>query len=130
MLEAPSASAGQQPGARDSASSTTPEFRVALVNAGRLLDHAASSGLLPEGGRDAEEALIRDVVYAQDAERSGHLTPQIVIAFWIAYARLAHLVQPVTAASIAACRQLSLTGMKIRPPAWWRRSSFSRSSCS
>jgi hypothetical protein len=95
-------------------SSTTPEFDTALIDAGRLLEHAASSGQLPEGGRAAEEALIRDVVYAQEAARSGRLTPQIVIAFWIAYARLAHLVQPVTAASLAACKQICLTGMKIR----------------
>jgi hypothetical protein len=98
-------------------SSTNPEFDAALVDAGRLLEHAASNGWLPEGGPDASqrtEALIRDVVYAQEAARSGRLTPQIVIAFWIAYGRLAYLVKPVTAASLAACKQISLMGMKVR----------------
>jgi hypothetical protein len=98
-------------------SSTTPEFDAALVDAGRLLEHAASNGLLPEGGPDASqstEALIRDVVYAQEAARSGRLTPQIVIAFWIAYGRLAGRIEPVTAASLAACKQVSLSGMKVR----------------
>jgi hypothetical protein len=85
--------------------------------AGRLLEHAASNGLLPEGGAGTTqpaEALIHDVVYAQEAARTGRLTPQIVIAFWVAYGRLAHLVAPVTATSLAACKQISLTGMKIR----------------
>jgi len=98
-------------------SSTTPEFDAALVDAGRLLEHAASNGLLPEGGAGTTqpaEALIHDVVYAQEAARTGRLTPQIVIAFWVAYGRLAHLVAPVTATSLAACKQISLTGMKIR----------------
>src|SRR5689334_14344811 len=79
--------------------STTPEFDEALVNAGRLLEHAASNGSLSEGGPDASqttEVLIRDLVLAQEAARSGRLTPQLVIAFWIAYGRLAHLLKPVT----------------------------------
>jgi hypothetical protein len=98
-------------------SSTTPEFDAALVDAGRLLEHAASNGLLPEDGpgtTQPAEALIHDVVYAQEAARTGRLTPQIVIAFWVAYGRLAHRVGPVTATSLAACKQISLTGMKIR----------------
>jgi hypothetical protein len=98
-------------------SSTTPEFDAALVDAGRLLEHAASNGLLPEDGpgtTQPAEALIHDVVYAQEAARTGRLTPQIVIAFWVAYGRLAHLVGPVTATSLAACKQISLMGMKIR----------------
>jgi hypothetical protein len=98
-------------------SSTTPEFDAALGDAGRLLEHAASNGLLPEGGAGTTqpaEALIHDVVYAQEAARTGRLTPQIVIAFWVAYGRLAHLVGPVTATSLAACKQISLMGMKIR----------------
>ena len=94
--------------------STTEEFDAALVDAGLLLQHASSSGLLPGDTPDAAEAMIRDVVLAQEAVRSGKLTPQIVIAFWIAYGRLAHLVEPVTAATLAACKQISLTGMKIR----------------
>ena len=94
--------------------STTAEFDAALADAGRLLEHAASSGLLAEGAPNAAEAMIRDVVLAQEATRSGQLTPQIVIAFWMAYGRLAHLVEPVTAATIAACKQISLIGMKIR----------------
>jgi hypothetical protein len=98
-------------------SSTTPEFDAALVDAGRLLEHAASNGLLPEDGpgtTQPAEALIHDVVYAQEAARTGRLTPQIVIAFWVAYGRLAHRVGPVTATSLAACKQISLMGMKIR----------------
>ena len=46
-------------------SSTTPEFDAALVDAGRLLEHAASNGLLPEGRAGTTqpaEALIHDLV--------------------------------------------------------------------
>ena len=92
----------------------TAEFDAALIYAGRLLEHAASNGLLPEGAPNAAEALIRDVVVAQEATRSGQLTPQTVIAFWIAYGRSAHLVEPITAATLAASKQISLMGMKIR----------------
>ncbi len=93
---------------------TTPEFEAALADATRLLEHAASNGLLPEGGQDATGTMISDVIHAQEAVRSARLTLQIVTAFWIAYGRLSHLVKPVTATSLAACKQVSLTGMKIR----------------
>ena len=65
--------------------SPTDEFAGALADAGRLMAYAASSGQLGEGAPACAHALIRDVVYAQNAERSGTLTPQIVIAFWMAY---------------------------------------------
>jgi hypothetical protein len=92
----------------------TEEFDTALEDAGRLLEYAASSGLLPEGTSNAAEALIQDIVLAQEAARSKTLTTQIVIRFWIAYGHLAHLVDPVTAASLAACKKISLLGLEVR----------------
>ena len=82
------------------------------MRAGCWMD-AASRGLLPEEPPSAAAALISDVVLAQEAARSGTLTPQIVIAFWISYGRLAHLMEPVTAASLAACTRISWMGMKF-----------------
>src|SRR5690349_10465222 len=93
------AALGRPDGTGTNGPSTTPEFDTALVDAGKLLEHAASSGLLSADQPDAVQVLIRDVVAAQEAARSGQLTSEIVIAFWIAYGRLAHLVEPVTAAS-------------------------------
>ena len=97
--------------------SITPDFQAAVAEAGRLLEHAVSAGLVPEQGPNAQqsaEALVRDVVAAQEATRAGRLNSQIVIAFWIAYGRLARMVDPVTAASLGASKQISLVGMKIR----------------
>lgn len=93
---------------------TTPGFDEALIDASLLLEHAASHAMLPNGGSDAAKAMIRDVVQAQEAALFGRLTPPMVIAFWVAYGRLAHLVKPVSAASLAACKRISLLGMQVR----------------
>jgi hypothetical protein len=92
----------------------TPDLAAALTDAGRLLEHAASSGLLSKSEPAAADSMIRDVVCAQEATRAGTLTPRIVISFWIAYGHLSHLVGPVTAASLNASKQVSLMGMKIQ----------------
>jgi hypothetical protein len=96
------------------AAGATADFRAAVLDAGQLLEHAASNGLLPEDGAGVAAAFIGDVVNAQEAVRRGRLTPEIAVAFWIGYGHLAHLVRPVTAASLAACRKISLFGMKLR----------------
>ena len=72
----------------------TREFDIALVDAGNLLEHAASVGLFPDEGPNAAGIVIRDLVQAQEAARTGTLTAQITIAFWIAYGRLARLSAP------------------------------------
>jgi hypothetical protein len=93
---------------------TTREFDIALVDAGNLLEHAASVGLFPDEGPNAADIVIRDLVQAQEAARTGTLTAQITIAFWIAYGRLARLSAPVSAASLTGSRHVRMVGMKIR----------------
>jgi hypothetical protein len=93
---------------------TTPEFDIALEEAGQLLEHAASAGLFPEEGPDAAEAVIPRLIETQAAARSGRLTTEITIAFWIAYGRLARLSGQVSAASLAASKHVPMLGMKIR----------------
>src|SRR4051812_19236094 len=95
-------------------SATTREFDIALVDAGNLLEHAASVGLFPDEGPNAAGIVIRDLVQAQEAARTGTLTAQITIAFWIAYGRLARLSAPVSAASLTGSRHVRMVGMKIR----------------
>ena len=92
----------------------TREFDIALVDAGNLLEHAASVGLFPDEGPNAAGIVIRDLVQAQEAARTGTLTAQITIAFWIAYGRLARLSAPVSAASLTGSRHVRMMGMKIR----------------
>jgi hypothetical protein len=92
----------------------TREFDIALVDAGNLLEHAASVGLFPDEGPNAAGIVIRDLVQAQEAARTGTLTAQITIAFWIAYGRLARLSAPVSAASLTGSRHVRMVGMKIR----------------
>jgi len=90
------------------------DIRPALNDAWRILEFAARSGALPETPPGAAEAMIRDVVLAQEAAQERRLTAPMVIKFWIAYGHLAKLVQPVSAASLQACGTTSLTGMKVR----------------
>ncbi len=102
------------------AAAPTRDFLAALDEAGLLLQYAASTGRLPLAGTDAAQATqntIRDVVNAQEAARCGRVPPQTVTTFWMAYARLAAILAPVTAASLLASRQLSLAGMKLRAAA-------------
>src|SRR5208283_4623868 len=91
------------------------DLSLALADAERLLPHAASHGLLPLGGDAATstQAMIRDLVTALEAARSGDVPQSVIIAFWVAYAQLAAILKPVTAASLAACKKISLTGLKL-----------------
>jgi hypothetical protein len=93
---------------------TTPAFDTALVEAGQLLEHAASAGLFPDEGPNAAANVIPKLIQAREARRSGRLTAEITIAFWIAYGRLARLSAPVSAASLAASKHVPMLGMKIR----------------
>jgi hypothetical protein len=96
------------------ASPAARELNTALIDAHQLLAHAASTGLLPGREPAATDAMIKDLIDAQEAARTGSLTPQIIAAFWIAYGRLAHIAGPVTAASLTASKLISLIGMKIQ----------------
>ena len=89
---------------------STSELHAALGAANLLVDHAASMGLFPPG--PASNSLIADIVQAHEAEQQNRLSAEIVIAFWSAYARLAILVKPVTAASLRASNRVSLGVMK------------------
>lgn len=91
------------------------DFSAALAEAELLLQHAASNGLLPLAGDGAQSVrtMINDLVAAQEAARSGAIPPSVLIAFWVAYAQLAALLKPVTAGSVAACRGISLAGLKL-----------------
>jgi hypothetical protein len=100
--------------ARYASYATTPEFDAALVEAGQLLEHAASAGLFPNEGPNAADIVIPKLIQAQEATHSGSLTAEVTIAFWIAYGRLARLSAPVSAASLAASKHVPMLGMKIR----------------
>jgi hypothetical protein len=104
----------QRPDDQPVPSSMTPELYAALNDTARLLEHAASSGLFPMDKQAGSDTMVRDLIWAQEAARSGRLTPQIITAFWNAYGRLGHLVRPVTAATLAASKRASLLGMKIQ----------------
>lgn len=105
---------GQPDARRYNDAGTTPEFEAALLQAGQLLEHIASAGLFPDEGQDSAEIIIPQLVRAQEATRLGSLTAEITIAFWIAYGRLARLAAPVSAASLAASKQVPMLAMKIR----------------
>lgn len=102
---------GQELGSRKlRAALSTPELHAAMGSANLLVDHAASNGLFPPGA--VSNGLIADIVQAHEAEQQNQLSAEIVIAFWSAYARLAILVRPVTAASLRASNRVSLAVMK------------------
>jgi hypothetical protein len=90
------------------------DFPRALVDAEELLRHASSNGLLPLNDHVAESTrtMICDLVTAREAARNGEIPQHVVIAFWVAYAQLAQALKPVTAASLAASRRISLAGLK------------------
>ncbi len=92
------------------------DFSGALADAELLLQHASSNGLLPLDGDAAQQStrtMINDLVTAQEAARSGEVPQHVVIAFWVAYAQLAAVLRPVNAASLAACKKMSLAGLKL-----------------
>jgi len=89
---------------------TTPEFGKALSDADILLGYAASRGQLP-ASRPGDA--VEGIVLARQAWQTGEVTAKTAIGFWIDYANLAKLTKPVTAASVRACRTVSLLSEKI-----------------
>lgn len=89
----------------------TPGFGQALDDADILLGYAASTGQLPLG---MAGETVNDIVHARQAWQNNQVTARVAIAFWIAYANLARVTKPVTAASLRACEAASLSGEKIR----------------
>ncbi len=85
----------------------TRQFDAALNDAEELLAYAASNGLLPPGKPDY---VVEGIVQARQAPQ---VTAQVASDFWTAYAHLARLVKPVTAASVRACRAASLMKEKF-----------------
>ena len=69
--------------------------------------YAASNGLLPE------DTITSDLVSAIKIE-AARPTPGDILTFWVAYARLARLVRPVTAESLAASSKYSLVRMQCK----------------
>jgi xanthosine utilization system XapX-like protein len=95
----------------DEGINVTPDFQMAVADAVKLFDYAASNGLLPMTGSDDMRGLIQPLLRANGATQ---LSLQRVTDFWIAYASLTHLVWPITAASLAASSKISLLGLKSR----------------
>jgi hypothetical protein len=85
----------------------TGQFDRALDDAEVLLAYAASKGLLPPA---QPGNLVEGIVQARQARL---VTEQIAVNFWMAYAGLAKLTRPVTAASVRACMAASLLREKI-----------------
>ena len=85
----------------------TRQFDSALDDAEVLLAYAASKGLLPSGKPDN---VVEGIVQARQAPQ---ITAQVATNFWTAYAHLARLVKPVTAASVRACQAASLLKEKL-----------------
>lgn len=100
----------RQPGARRCTDHRImPEFQAALGEASQLLEHAASAGLFHDKGPNSAKIIISSLVRAQEASRLGNLTADIMIAFWIAYGRLARL----TAKSLKVSTDAPMLRMKI-----------------
>lgn len=89
------------------------DFDSALADAVRLLEYAASTGLWSAREPGAER-LIGDIINAQEAAQARAVTPQVAIAFWLSYGRLANLLKPVTALSLTTSRRISLMAMKVQ----------------
>lgn len=89
--------------------------KAVLWDVEELLQHAASTGQLTELDSDSVRALVSGIVGARGSATHGdNRTPRIAPDFWLAYARLARLVRPVTSASLTASRRISLAGMKLK----------------
>ncbi len=88
----------------------TPEFLEALSDAELLLDYAASHGQLPAV---LPEDMVQNIVLARQAWEARRVTAQIAIGFWVAYANLSKLTNPVSAESLRACKKATLLAEKI-----------------
>jgi hypothetical protein len=90
-------------------------FSKAVDDAEALLHYAAREGLLTR--KDAlpqsPSPIITSLIAAREACRDGTPSTDVVVNFWVAYGQLAAAVKPVTATSLAACRKISLTTLKI-----------------
>ena len=81
-------------------------LNAALADAGQVLDYAIARGLLSAREPNAGASIIAGIVQAQTAAPSDTLTTTA------SYERLAYVVRPVTAQSMAASQKASLAGMK------------------
>jgi hypothetical protein len=87
-------------------------LNAALADAGQMLDYAIAHGLLSAREPNAGTSIIAGIIQAQTAAQSDTLTTTAINTFYASYERLAHVVRPVTATSLAASRKASLAGMK------------------
>ena len=76
---------------------------AALDDADMLLEYAASMGLATIAGET-----VSDIEHARQAWRENQVTAHVATAFWLAYANLASITSPVTAASVRTSRTASL----------------------
>jgi hypothetical protein len=90
-------------------SSASAEFKEALRDAQLLLNYAIENGELSRS-----EATVNAILMAEEAVRKHQLTRAVANSFWLAFAALSRATAPVTAASLKASEQISLTGIKIR----------------
>lgn len=89
--------------------------QAAISDASLLLEHAVSTGRLPEGAGEVATAnsdMVRRILTAR-ASDPGALSTDQAVDFWLAFDRLAKLVRPVTAQSIRSSRRVSLVQMKL-----------------
>jgi hypothetical protein len=87
-------------------------LNAALADAGQMLDYAIAHGLLSAREPNAGASIIAGIMQAQTAAPSDTLTPTVINTFYASYERLAYVVRPVTAKSLAASQRASLAGMK------------------
>jgi hypothetical protein len=87
-------------------------LNAALADAGQVLDYAIARGLLSAREPNAGASIIAGIVQAQTAALSDTLTTTAISTFYASYERLAYVVRPVTAQSLAASQKASLAGMK------------------
>jgi hypothetical protein len=87
-------------------------LNAALADAGQMLDYAIARGLLSAREPNAGASIIAGIMRAQTAALSDTLTTTVINTFYASYERLAYVVRPVTAKSLAASQRASLAGMK------------------
>jgi hypothetical protein len=87
-------------------------LNAALADAGQMLDYAIARGLLSAREPNAGASIIAGIMQAQTAAPSDTLTTTVINTFYASYERLAYVVRPVTAKSLAASQRASLAGMK------------------
>ena len=85
-------------------------FAKIQADAEQLLEYTICNGLLPQTGHDAPSKTL-ELIGAIKIDQSA-LTPDNIARFWRAYALLASLARPVTAASLSESNKVSLRRME------------------